>query len=372
MKNNRKVVLAGNPNVGKSTVFNEITGSNQHTGNWTGKTVDLAKGNYYYKYNDYELVDLPGSYSLVASSKEEEVTRDYIESLNQSHLGTTRLIANLVPKKNDRIIPFENMVINLVDTSYGDPKLGILKMDVDNLGAIFAFGMEKQRSLSKFLTLSRMMENFFGHELMNICVEVSKKMNSNISQFSDNESMFYINYAGGDDLVIMGPASGILELSKVINERFSEYTLNKNITISGGITIQSPSAPIRFGIKEAEEYLNQSKILDGKNGITLIHTSCKMNEYEQVLQQVNVFRKYITNQDISRTNFYNMMKVLDVENMEKYYRNIPILLYSLKRNVKNKDVRQDLISKISMANMNYDQLKKLVLEMKLAIMQTRG
>ena len=297
---------------------------------------------------------------------------DYIESLNQSHLGNTRLIANLVPKKNDRIIPFENMVINLVDTSYGDPKLGILKMDVDNLGAIFAFGMEKQRSLSKFLTLSRMMENFFGHELMNICVEVSKKMNLNISQFSDNESMFYINYAGGDDLVIMGPASGILELSKVINERFSEYTLNKNITISGGITIQSPSAPIRFGIKEAEEYLNQSKALDGKNGITLIHTSCKMNEYEQVLQQVNVFRKYITNQDISRTNFYNMMKVLDVENMEKYYRNIPILLYSLKRNVKNKDVRQDLISKISMSNMNCDQLKKLVLEMKLAIMQTRG
>ena len=216
------------------------------------------------------------------------------------------------------------------------------------------------------------MENFFGHELMNICVEVSKKMNSNISQFSDNESMFYINYAGGDDLVIMGPASGILELSKVINERFSEYTLNKNITISGGITIQSPSAPIRFGIKEAEEYLSQSKTLDGKNGITLIHTSCKMNEYEQVLQQVNVFRKYITNQNISRTNFYNMMKVLDVENMEKYYRNIPILLYSLKRNVKNKEVRQDLISKISMVNMNCDQLKKLVLEMKLAIMQTRG
>ena len=217
-----------------------------------------------------------------------------------------------------------------------------------------------------------MMENFFGHELMNICVEVSKTMNSNINQLSDNESMFYINYAGGDDLVIMGPASGILELSKVIKERFSEYTLNKNITISGGITIQSPSAPIRFGIKEAEEYLNQSKILDGKNGITLIHTSCKMNEYEQVLEQVNVFRKYITNQDISRSNFYNMMKVLDVENMEKYYRNIPILLYSLKRNVKNKDVRQDLISKISMVNMNCDQLKKLVLEMKLAIMQTRG
>ncbi len=82
MSPSRTVALAGNPNVGKSTVFNELTGSCQHTGNWTGKTVELAKDSFYYKFNNYTLYDLPGTYSLVASSMEEVVSRDYIESLD--------------------------------------------------------------------------------------------------------------------------------------------------------------------------------------------------------------------------------------------------------------------------------------------------
>ena len=79
----KKVLLMGNPNVGKSTVFNEITGMHQHTGNWIGKTVDSAIGKYYYKYNNYELIDLPGTYSLIASSKEEEVAGNYL--LNENY-----------------------------------------------------------------------------------------------------------------------------------------------------------------------------------------------------------------------------------------------------------------------------------------------
>lgn len=79
----KKVLLMGNPNVGKSTVFNEITGMHQHTGNWTGKTVDSAIGKYYYKYNNYELIDLPGTYSLIASSKEEEIAGNYL--LNENY-----------------------------------------------------------------------------------------------------------------------------------------------------------------------------------------------------------------------------------------------------------------------------------------------
>ncbi|MEG0254988.1 MAG: ferrous iron transporter B [Vagococcus sp.] len=72
--------LAGNPNVGKSSIFNELTGMRQHTGNWPGKTVDLAQGYTSYKGQGYVLVDLPGTYSLMAHSQEEEVARDFIQS----------------------------------------------------------------------------------------------------------------------------------------------------------------------------------------------------------------------------------------------------------------------------------------------------
>jgi len=72
------IALAGNPNVGKSTVFNALTGPNQHTGNWPGKTVTSAQGKYSYHNTNYILVDLPGTYSLMAHSSEEEVARDFI------------------------------------------------------------------------------------------------------------------------------------------------------------------------------------------------------------------------------------------------------------------------------------------------------
>jgi ferrous iron transport protein B len=72
------VALAGNPNTGKSTVFNALTGLHQHTGNWPGKTVARAEGGYSYANKRYKLVDLPGTYSLLSTSLDEQIARNFI------------------------------------------------------------------------------------------------------------------------------------------------------------------------------------------------------------------------------------------------------------------------------------------------------
>ncbi len=72
------IALAGNPNTGKSTVFNALTGLRQHTGNWPGKTVTRAEGSFSYHDQRYRIIDLPGTYSLLSTSEDEEVARDFI------------------------------------------------------------------------------------------------------------------------------------------------------------------------------------------------------------------------------------------------------------------------------------------------------
>lgn len=179
-KDNQYVIaLCGNPNTGKSTVFNTLTGLKQHTGNWPGKTVCSARGDFSYNDKEYALIDLPGTYSLFAASQEEIVARDFVCFEKPDAVivvaDATSLERNLnlvfqVMELTDNVI----LCINLIDEA---KKKGIF-IDKDIL--------EKELGIPVVLTAAR--SNIgIGNLLdtLDIVVDNKYKFNNKVITYSD-------------------------------------------------------------------------------------------------------------------------------------------------------------------------------------------
>lgn len=135
----RIIALTGNPNVGKSTIFNALTGMNQHTGNWTGKTVGNAFGRFEYKGESFVVADLPGTYSLTPHSREEEEARRFIMSggaektivvCDAGCLGRTLILAEEIIDISENVV----VCVNLTDEA---EKKGIF-IDAERLSEILS------------------------------------------------------------------------------------------------------------------------------------------------------------------------------------------------------------------------------------------
>lgn len=179
--------LAGNPNVGKSTLFNNITGMHQHTGNWPGKTVTSAIGNVEYKNKEYVFADLPGTYSLLTHSKEEEVARDFICFAKAEKTvivcDATCLERNLnlclqIIEMTDNAI----VCVNLIDEA---ERKGI-KTDFEKLSSelgcrVVGIVASKKKSLKKLLDVLDEKSSFYSNveirypSVVEECIEVMEK-----------------------------------------------------------------------------------------------------------------------------------------------------------------------------------------------------
>ena len=123
-----KFALAGNPNAGKSTIFNALTGGNQHVGNWPGKTVEKKTGKLSLAGKTVELIDLPGVYSLSSYSPEEEVTRDFIMQ------EAPDLVINVIDASNLE----RNLYLTVQIQETGVPMILVLNMtDVAHKNGLF-------------------------------------------------------------------------------------------------------------------------------------------------------------------------------------------------------------------------------------------
>lgn len=288
----------------------------------------------------------------------------------------------------------------IADISKGSKKLGVLKMDIDHLEKLFTIGLGNKVSISRISTMSSIVDIFFSgyinnlanenYILPNVCKDCEHKVDviklrfddgsapTNIYREKEKErvcnickekkiSDIYINYSWGDDLLILGPWDIIVRLAKDLRDKFKEFTCNNSdVNISAGIHICNSRFPIARSALISDEILERSKIL-GRDRISIFTETVKWTSedmirgYDELLQLADQLGLLIETGEISKSFAYSLLILLrdtfgDLkefgleEDMTgerlKRKKYVPILKYKLVRNVKNKEIREDLNKKL--------------------------
>ena len=248
-----------------------------------------------------------------------------------------KFIGNNVPNIKGKPLYFQH----LAQISKGSDKLGILKMDVDNLGTIFSEGfnhLDKGASISKISSLSFYMDVFFSgviNTLVNkyrvytspetlddyeeIQLDFDGEIKSVYKGYSDSldnsTSTIYINYSGGDDLLVLGPYDDIINFANDFRNEFKKWTAqNPSINISAGITIVGSKFPIGKAADMAEEFLKSSKNC-GRDKITVFNeilawdTKELKKGFDEIFEFANELESYTENKDVSKGFVYSLLRI---------------------------------------------------------------
>lgn len=210
-ENSYTVALAGNPNTGKSTVFNYLTGLKQHTGNWPGKTISSARGEFSYNNENYNLIDLPRTYSLFALSQEEIIARDFICFGN---VDATIVVCDATCLERNlnllfQVLELTNKVIlciNLID----EAEKKSIKID--------KYKMEDFLGIPVILTSAR---HKIGMENLKQALEkVTSQNNKNKEKKNNNKNKIYVTYSKKIETLVDSFKGDLEELFPQINSRW--------------------------------------------------------------------------------------------------------------------------------------------------------
>jgi CRISPR-associated protein Csm1 len=258
-----------------------------------------------------------------------------------------KFIGNVVPfDENGSVMEFEKIAEN----SEGAKKLGILKMDVDNLGLILQIGLSSikgsgsfpsDRTISRLATISRMIDLYFSGYIHNIC-----KSFKNI----------YLIYSGGDDLLIVGPWNEIPYLANQIYNDFRDYTCrNNDITLSAGILLCDPKFPVKRFAPLVSDELNKSKAKKDKDCCTFFGETIKWSRgnedisFTELIDFGEELYNLIEAGKVARVFVHELLKMNYLyfsTSKRKKFLYLPRLIWQITRNINDKEIREKLFEKL--------------------------